>query len=130
MTVAPALLQQVPAEVRYLLDDTHCNTPELRQVNQERGCWLVVSRRSKHPHTDSGVEVRYIFHKLRSETIEPFNGLYKNVFECSGQVPVKDLKRTQLFVLGAVLLYQLVLLYQFQRRKPLVVGIKALLRAV
>jgi hypothetical protein len=33
------------------------------------------------------------------------------------------------FVLGAVLLYQLVLLYQFQQRKPLGVGIKALLRA-
>jgi len=46
-----------------------------------------------------------------------------------GQVPVKGLKRTQLIVLGAVLLYQLVLLYQFDHPKPLGKGIKPLLRA-
>jgi len=127
--VAPALLRQLPAEVCYILGDTHYNTPELRQVCQRRGCWLVASRRGKHPHTDSGVEVRRIFHKLRSKTIEPFNGLFKNVFEWGGQVPVKGLRRTQLFVLGAVLVYQLVLLYQFQHHQPLGVRVKALLRA-
>ena len=73
--------------------------------------------------------MRRIFHKLRSQTIEPFNGLFKNVFEWGGQVPVKGLRRTQLFVLGAVLLYQLVLLYQFQHHKPLGIGVKPLLRA-
>jgi len=128
-SVAPALLQQLSAEVRYILGDTHYNTPDLRRDCQGRGWWLVASRRGKYPHTDSGIEVRRIFHKLRSQTIEPFNSLFKNVFEWGGQVPVKGLWRTQLFVLGAVLLYQLVLLYQFQHRKPLGVGIKALLRA-
>ena len=58
-----------------------------------------------------------------------FNGLFKNVFEWRGQVPVKGLKRTQLIVLGAVLLYQLVLLYQFEHDMPLGKGIKPLLRA-
>lgn len=38
-------------------------------------------------------------------------------------------KRTQLIVLGAVLVYQLALLYQFEHSKPLAQGIKALLRA-
>jgi hypothetical protein len=128
-TIAPALLRQLPAEVRYILGDTHYNTPDLHQVCQGRGCCLIASRRGKYPHTDSGVEVRRIFHKLRSKSIEPFNGLFKNVFECGAQVPIKGLWRTQVFVLGAVLLYQLVLLYQFQQRKPLGVGIKALLRA-
>jgi hypothetical protein len=128
-SIAPALLRQLPAEVRYLLGDTHYNTPEVRQACQARGWWLVASRRGKYPHTDSGVEVRRIFHKLRSKTIEPFNGLFKNVFEWGGQVPVKGLRRTQLVVLGAVLVYQLVLLYQFQQHKPLGVGVKALLRA-
>lgn len=127
-SIAPALLAQLPAEVRYLLGDTHYNTPDVQQVCQRRGCWLVASRRGKYPHTDSGVEVRRIFHKLRSQSIEPFNGLFKNVFEYGGQVPIKGLRRTQLLVLGAVLLYQLVLLYQFQHHKPLGVGIKALLR--
>lgn len=128
-SVAPALFGQLPAEVRYVLGDTHYNTPDVQQLCQGRGWWLVASRRGKYPHTDSGVEVRRVFHKLRSQSIEPFNGLFKNVFEWSGQVPVKGLRRTQLLVLGAVLLYQLVLLYQFQHRQPLGVGVKALLRA-
>jgi hypothetical protein len=127
--MTPALLAQLPAAVRYILGDTHYNTPDVQQLCQGRGWWLVASRRGKYPHTDSGVEVRRIFHKLRSQSIEPFNGLFKNVFEWGGQVPVKGLRRTQLLVLGAVLLYQLVLLYQFQHAKPLGVGIKALLRA-
>jgi hypothetical protein len=69
------------------------------------------------------------WYKLRSQSIEPFNSLFKNVFEWGGQVPVKGLRRTQLLVLGAVLLYQLILLYQFQHGKPLGIGVKALLRA-
>lgn len=128
-SVAPALFAHLPAEVRYILGDTHYNTPDLRRACQGRGWWLIASRRGKYPHTDSGVEVRRIFHKLRSQSIEPFNGLFKNVFEWGGQVPVKGLRRTQLVVLEAVLLYQLVLLYQFQQRKPLGIGVKAFLRA-
>lgn len=128
-TIAPTLLRQLPPEVRYILGDTHYNTPEVQTACQAHDYWLVAARRGKHPHRDAGVEVRRIFHKLRSHTIEPFNGLFKNVFEWGSQVPVKGLRRTQLFVLGAVLLYQLVLLYQFQLRKPLNKGVKALLRA-
>lgn len=73
--------------------------------------------------------VRRILHILRRQAIEPLNGLFKNVFAWGGQVPVKGLKRTQLIVLGAVLLYQLVLLYQFEHLGPLGKGIKPLLRA-
>ena len=76
-----------------------------------------------------GGEVRRIFHKLRSQAIEPFNGLFKNIFEWDGQMPVKGLRRCQLLALGAVLLYQLVLLYQHQHHQIVGVGIKALLRA-
>lgn len=128
-SVAPALLAQLPAEVRYILGDSHYHTPDLRRQCQGRGWWLVAARRGKYPHTDSGVEVRRIFHKLRSQSIEPFNGLFKNLFEWSDHVPVKGLRRTQLFVLGAVLLYQVVLLYQFHLAKPPGIGVKALLRA-
>ena len=85
--------------------------------------------RGRYPHRDGGVEVRRIFHKLRSLAIEPFNGLFKNIFEWRGQMPVKGLKRCQLFARGAILLYQIVLLYQHQRQQPVGVGIKALLRA-
>src|SRR4029453_14588835 len=90
---------------------------------------LVATRRGLYPHRDDGVEVRRIFHKLRSLAIEPLNGVFKNVFAWGGQMPVKGLKRCQLLALGAILLYQIVLLYQHQRQQPVGVGIKALLRA-
>ena len=61
--------------------------------------------------------------------MEPFNGLFKHIFAWRGQRPVKGLKRCQLCALGAILLYQIVLLYQYQRQQPVGVGIKALLRA-
>ncbi len=127
--VAPRLVRQLPLEVRYVLGDTHYNDPALRIVCELSDRRLVASRRGKYPHRGVGVEVRRIFHKLRSQAIEPFNGLFKNVFEWSGQVPVKGLKRTQLIVLGAIVVYQLALLYQFERHLPLGRGVKALLRA-
>jgi hypothetical protein len=118
-TMAPALIGQLPAEVRYVLGDRHRSS--------ER--FLITSQAGPYPHKGDGVLVRQIFHKLRSKAIEPFNGLFKKVFEWNGQVPVKGLQRVQLIVLGAVLVYQLVLLYQFQRGLPLGKGVKALLRA-
>jgi hypothetical protein len=55
--------------------------------------------------------------------------VFKNIFEWRAQMPVKGLKRCQLLALGAILLYQIVLLYQHQRQQPVGVGVKALLRA-
>jgi hypothetical protein len=127
--VAPLLLQQLPGEVRYVLGDTHDNDPELRRQCQRRGCELVATRRGAYPHRDGGVEVRRIFHKLRSQAIEPFNGLFKNIFEWRVKMPVKGLQCSQLLALGAVVVYQLVLLYQHENDLPLGKGIKPLLRA-
>jgi len=127
--IAPKLLEQLPMAVRYVLGDTHYNTPELREECTLHNRELVATRRGPYPHRDGGVEVRRIFHKLRSLAIEPFNGLFKNIFEWRGQMPVKGLKRCQLLALGAILLYQIVLLYQHQRQQPIGVGVKALLRA-
>jgi Transposase DDE domain len=127
--VAPLLLEQRPGEVRYVLGDTHYNDPELRQRCHGRGCELVATRRGPYPQRDGGVEVRKVFHKLRSQAIEPFNGLYKNVFEWRVKMPVKGLQRPQLLALGAVFVYQLVLLYQHEQHLPLGKGIKPLLRA-
>jgi hypothetical protein len=127
--VAPWLLRQLPGEVRYVLGDTQYNDPDLRQQCRRRGCELVATRRGPYPHRDGGVEVRKVFHKLRSQAIEPFNGLYKNIFEWRVKMPVKGLQRSQLLALGAVLVYQLVLLYQHEQHLPLAKGIKPLLRA-
>jgi len=127
--IAPALIEQLPLEVRFLLGDTHYNTPEIRNQCQRDDRLLVATKRGAYPHDDAGVKVRQIFHKLRSQAIEPLNNLIKNIFEWHEQVPVKGLVRTQLIVLGAILLYQIVLLYQFEHNLPLGCGIKPLLRA-
>ena len=61
--IAPKLLEQLPLEVRYVLGDTHDNTPELRQECALHNRALVATRRGAYPHRDGGVEVRRIFHK-------------------------------------------------------------------
>lgn len=127
--VAPHLLNQLPGEVRYVLGDHHYNTPELRDECTLHNRELVASRYGKYPHTDGGLGVRRVFHKLRSQSVEPFNGLFKNIFEWGGQMPVKGLRRCQVLALGAILLYQIVLLYQYHHQKPVGIEIKALLRA-
>jgi hypothetical protein len=127
--IAPLLFTQLPAEVRYVLGDQQYNTPELRAECGRHNRELVATRRGAYPHTDGGVEVRRIFHQLRSQALEPFNGLFKNLFEWGGQIPVQGLRRCQLLALGAVLLYQVVLLYQHHHHQPIGLGIKALLRA-
>ena len=127
--VAPLLLQQLPGAVRFGLGDTHDTAPELREQCHTRGGELVATRRGPYPHSDGGREGRKVFHKLRSQAIEPFNGLYKNVFAWRVQMPVQGLQRSQLLALGAVVVSQLVLLSQHERHMPLGKGLKPLLRA-
>jgi len=128
-TPAPAIIRELPFDIRFVLGDNHFKTPDLQNYCQQNNRILVGSGRGPYPHDDDGVDVRRIFHILRHQAIEPFNGLFKNVFEWGGQVPVKGLKRTRLVVLGAVLLYQLVLLFQFEHNQFVGRGIKPLLRA-
>lgn len=129
--VAPILIRQLPPEVRFVLGDRHYNDDEAEVLTACRlsDRLLITTRPGPYPHKDEGAAVRGVFHKLRSLAMEPFNGLFKNVFEWRGQVPVKGLQRVRLIVLGAVLVYQLILLYQFQAGLPLGKAVKPLLRA-
>src|SRR5712692_4236591 len=106
---APALLREVPAEVRFVLGDRHYNTPELRETCEQADRLLVATHYGRYPHTDDGVEVRRIFHKLRSIAMENFNEHFKGIFDGHGQVPTKGLLATQRFALGAIFVYQLAL---------------------
>lgn len=106
--LARKLLTELPAEVRYVLGDTHYNDPQVRAACHTRGIELVATRRGAPPHRDGGVEVRRIFHKLRSQSIEPFNGLCKDFFGWRKNLPVKGLVKSQLFALGAIFVYQLI----------------------
>ena len=123
------LLEALPAEIRFILGDTAYDDPELSQQCAADGRVLVTSKRGPHPHTDAGVEVRRIFHELRSRALENFNGQFKGIFDCHGQVPTRGLTATRRFILGAVLVYQLVLLYRFETGGDLRVGLKPLVRA-
>ena len=127
--VAPALIQELPAEVRFLLGDRHYNAPNVRTAWENDERILVTSQYGGYPHAGDGVEVRRVFHKLRSRTIENFNEHFKGIFDGHGQVPTKGLLNTKRFALGAVFVYQLALLYRFENQLPLCNGLKAFLKA-
>ncbi len=126
---APALLRELPLETRFVLGDLHYNAPNVRQVCEQNDQLLVTTQYGPYPHADGGVEVRRILHKLRSLAIENFHEHFKGIFDAHGQVPTKGLVNTRRFALGAILVYQLALLYRFQHGLDLNVGLKAFLKA-
>jgi hypothetical protein len=126
---APRLLDEVPLDARFVLGDTHYNDPAVRDHCFGAGRFLVATRRGAYPHTDDGVEVRRVFHKLRSLAIESFNEHFKGIFDIHGSVPTRGLVPTQRFALGAVFVYQLTLLHRFEHGQDLRVGLKAFLKA-
>ncbi len=127
--MAPALLRELPEEVRLVLGDIHYNAPNVREMCEQDDRLLVTPRYGPYPHTDDGVEVRRIFHELRSRAMENFNEQFKGIFEGHGQVPTKGVINTRRFALGAILVYQLALLYRFEHGLDLRVGLKAFLKA-
>ena len=127
--VAPALIQELPTDLRYLLGDIHYNAPNVRQAWESFDRFLIVPQYGAYPHTGIGKEVRRILHKLRSTAIENLNEQFKGIFDGHGQVPTKGLVNTQRFALGAIFVYQLALLYRFEHGLGLRVGLKAFLKA-
>ena len=65
---------------------------ERAMVTTQRGRYLAVPRRGRGG--------RRVFHKLRSAAIETFNGQFKAIFDCRGQVPTKGRVATRRFVFG------------------------------
>ncbi len=126
---APDLLREVPAEVCFVLGDRHYNTPELHETCEPADRLLVTTKYGRYPHTDDGVDVRRVFHKLRSRARENFHEHFKGIFDGHGQVPTKGLIATKRFALGAIFVYQLALLYRFEHHLQLCVGLKAFLKS-
>jgi hypothetical protein len=120
---------ELPPEVRYILGDKHYNRPLLRAICGVRGWWLVATKHGRYPHHDSGVEVRRVFHKLRSVAMENFNEHFKGIFGGHAQVPTRGLMATRRWALGAIFVYQVALLYRHEQGLELNVGLKAFLKA-
>jgi hypothetical protein len=119
----------LPEGLRFILGDVAYNTEDLTKTCAAKRQVLVTTKRGAYPHTDEGVEVRRIFHQLRSHAIENFNGQFKAIFDYRRPVPTRGLVATSRFVLGAVLVYQLALLYRFENNQDLRIGLKPLLQA-
>ena len=127
--IAPALIGELPDEARFVLGDTHYDAENVRQKCEQTKRFLVTSKRGAYPHTDAGVEVRRIFHKLRTLANENFNEHFKSIFDVHEQVPTKGRVNTARFALGAVFVYQLALLYRHERKLQVNRGLKPFLRA-
>ncbi len=123
------LLDTLVGELRFLLGDSAYNDPELRDDCEARGVTLVTTTRGAYPHTDDGVDVRRVFHQLRSHAIENFNGQFKGIFDARQPVPTRGLLATRRFALGAVLVYQLTVWHRFEADDDLRVGLKHFLKA-
>jgi hypothetical protein len=128
-TIAPQLAHELPEDVRFVMGDRHYRDDDLQSYCDFAGRILITTHPVQYPHQGAGVKVRKILHRLRHQAIEPFNGLFKNIFEWGGQVPVKGLRHTRLIVLDAIFVYQLVLIYRFGHGKHLGQAIKSFLRA-
>jgi hypothetical protein len=129
---APALIEVLPAGLHFLLGDQHYHDHTLSQQCDSRSCILVTSftgKNNPYPHHDDGVDVRKILHKIRSIAIENFNEHFKAIFDVHGAVPTKGVVATRRFVLSAVFVYQLAILYCFLQNLDLRIGFKALLKA-
>lgn len=127
--IAPALIEELSDEARFVLGDTHYNAENVREKCEQTERFLVASKRGAYPHTDTGVEVRRIFHKLRSLANENFNEHFKSIFDVHEQVPTKGRVNTARFALGAVFVYQLALLHRHERKLEVNRGLKPFLRA-
>ena len=84
--IAPLLIEALPEEERFVLGDTHYNAENVRDKCERTERFLVASKRGAYPHTDCGVDVRRIFHKLRNSLA---NENFKSIFEVYEQVPTK-----------------------------------------
>ena len=64
--VAEEMTPELPLQTRFLLGDLHYNAPNVQAACALRDLFLVTTGRGAYPHRDDGVEVRRVFHRLRS----------------------------------------------------------------
>ena len=127
---APMMITELPPDAHTILGDLHYHAANVREACDQDERILITPQYGNYPHSDEGKEVRRIFHLLRHHAIENFNEQFKAIFELHAHVPTKGLVNTQRFALGAILVYQLALLYRFEHGLDLRIGLKPFLSAV
>jgi plasmid stabilization system protein ParE len=86
--IAPLLIEELPEEARFVLGDTHYDAANVRDKCEQTERFLVTSKRGAYLHTDSGVEVRRVFHKLRSLANENFTmSISRPSSRCTSRFP-------------------------------------------
>jgi hypothetical protein len=128
-TAAPALLDELPADTRYVLGDTAYQSPALQADCDLDGWTLLAPQWTPAPADDPGKPVRAVFHALRHVAAENLNELLKDLFGLHGTVPTTGYLATSRYVLGCIFVYQVAVWYRAERGLPLNVGMKAFLRA-
>jgi hypothetical protein len=100
---APDLLREVPADVRFVLDDRHDNAPELCENCEQPGRLLVTTKSGRNLHTDDGVEVRCIFHELHSCAMSNVMNISQASLTAMDRFPTFGLIATQRFADAGIL---------------------------
>ena len=121
--LAPLVLPRL-----FVLADSADQDPDVRARCARDARVLVASRRGTHAR-DDGTTVRQVFHALRAQASESWNAQFKHSFDLGAQLPTRGLVATQRMVLGAVFVYQLLLLDRFLARRSLRGGLQAALQA-
>ena len=86
--IAPLLIEELPEEARFVLGDTHYDAANVRDKCEQTERFLVTSKRGAYLHTDSGLEVRRVFHKLRSLANENFTmSISRPSSRCTSRFP-------------------------------------------
>jgi Transposase DDE domain len=128
-TAAPALLDELPLDTRYVLGDTAYQVQDLHDDCHAHGWTLIAPGWTTAPAADPGTPVRAVFHALRHVAAENLNELVKDLFGLHGTVLTTGKAATQRYVLGCIFVYQVALWYRAEHGLPLNVGLKAFLRA-
>jgi hypothetical protein len=128
---APALIRELPADLRFLLSHQHYYSAKRETVCEQQHYTLVTTRntqRRPHPCTDPGVEVRRILPKTRSLDIEDFNEQFKGSLTATA-MPHQGTPHHALSCLVRGIRISFIWLYRHQIGTDLRVGLKAFLMA-
>lgn len=128
-TLAPALLREAPLDLRFLLGDQHYRDAVLADVCATR----LPAHRAYRPELSAHRPRRRGAPPPAPDALGDHRDLQRAVQgylqNAHAQVPTRGLAATRRYALGAIFVYQLVLLQRHHQQADLRVGLKAFLKA-